>query len=890
MKIEYLKMSAFGPYAEAAEIDFSRLNGGLYIITGDTGAGKTTVFDAVTFALYGEASGAAREISMLRSHFASDDTRTYVELKFLLRGKSYSITRSPAYTRIGKRTSKPVNIALSAELIYPDGSVKTGMREVTAAVTELLGLDRNQFMQIAMIAQGQFMKLLYANTEERGKIFRRIFNTDLYLSFQEELKRRTSESKSDYEALINKMYYIASGAVCPKDNELYGVINGFSDINKLSEFSEALELVIADDTSARKKAEKSQKKLADEIEQLTVKITKAKASNAFLQKIEAERGNLSVLESKSDLYAGLEKELEQSEAESNEIQPVYEEFNRISRMRSQLEEEIREEEQSLKENSELFEDMKARLNNLNEAETLIKAANEKEAYRIKLLGLLERCASIKEGENALLQLREKYLKAEENYNDANQSYISLETAFLRGQAGIIASRLLEGEPCPVCGSTEHPSPAELPENAPSEESLKEAKKSAEKSRLAVHELSAKVQVKNAEVVLKKQNLHADIEAAFEEKAAIENTEIFLNSELNKILGEIDELNERVEELQVGDFTAEELESRFEELRKKAERSETIIQEKSLSLERVMSEQSAGGEALEKVLSKYGIGSEEEYLKLRKTLGEVQALRKEISEYKISLMTSRENVKNLTESAAEKEYTDISELEDKKRELTYEQKSANDLSVKLNGRLEQNKTVKRKIAETAAKLSEAEQSYALIKRLSQTANGDLKGKRKLAFEQYIQTSYFNRILVEANKRFEIMTSGRYMLIRRRDASNLRSQTGLELDVFDNYTGKARSVKSLSGGESFKASLALALGLSDIIQQRSGGIKLDTMFVDEGFGALDSDSLEQAVSILSSLTDGSRTVGIISHVAELKERIERKVIVTKGMKGSSLRVEA
>lgn len=201
-------------------------------------------------------------------------------------------------------------------------------------------------------------------------------------------------------------------------------------------------------------------------------------------------------------------------------------------------------------------------------------------------------------------------------------------------------------------------------------------------------------------------------------------------------------------------------------------------------------------------------------------------------------------------------------------------------------LETDGKILRQLESGSRKLLEAEQGYELLAGLSDTANGELRGKQKLAFEQYIQIVFFGQIIQEANKRFSVMTDGRYLLKRREDASNLRSQTGLELNVFDYYTGRLRSVQSLSGGEAFKASLSLALGLADVVQQYAGGIQLDAVFIDEGFGSLDHESLNQAIRILNDLAGSSRLAGIISHVEELKERIDRKIVVKKGTAGSTL----
>jgi exonuclease SbcC len=890
MKPTYLKMSAFGPYADIAEIDFSKLGeSGLYIITGDTGAGKTTIFDAITFALYGEASGSMREAPMLRSDFANSDTKTYVELEFLFRDKLYKISRSPSYTRISKRTNKPTSVAPSATLIYPDESVKTGSREVTNAITELLGLDRSQFMHIAMIAQGKFLELLLAGTEERGKIFRKIFNTDLFLRFQEELKKKSAEAKSNYELLQNQILQLSSGVICPVENNLYEELSDFSDIHKIDDFEKSLSQLIKEDLKSDKNAKKHSDKLEKEISELTKKITEAEISNARIEKTERTRNELKVLEDSAESYKQLELTLEKSELAANEIQPIYDEFKRAELAKMRIEKNIAVISADHKKSKSALNEITAKLENLREAEKINDEIKLKTELKKSLSDVSSSLKSIADDEKNLLDLQNKFTKSENEFTEQNKAYIELEAAFLRGQAGILASRLEDGLPCPVCGSTEHPSPAPISADTPTEEQLNKEKSNLERSRENLHQLANKAGIKKKEIELAKQAAAEALSRILEYEINFDDTASALAASISDVENELNALHEQLKALNTGTDTIESAQARFEECREKAEHLSAILQENKNNLKEAENELQKKLSELNDILKKHGFETPESYLENQKTPSEIKKLRDEISNYNINLQTARETLKNLSETEISTEYINIDDYKENMSALKAEQKSNDELLKVLYNRISQNDTLSKQIKSKLNDFSEAEKEFALLRRLSATANGDLTGKRKLAFEQYIQASYFSRILNEANKRFSFMTSGRYALIRRESASNLRSQTGLDLDVFDNYTGKSRSVKSLSGGESFKASLSLALGLSDIIQSYSGGIKLDTMFVDEGFGGLDSDSLEQAVTILNSLADGNRTVGIISHVAELKERIDKKIIVSKGRNGSSIKIE-
>lgn len=891
MKPTYLKISAFGPYAGVAEIDFSQLGeNGIYIITGDTGAGKTTIFDAITFALYGEASSSIRETQMLRSDFAEPDTKTYVELDFLFHDKTYKILRSPSYTRLSSRTKKPTLVPPSAVLTYPDNCVKTGSREVTNAVTELLGLTRGQFMQIAMIAQGKFLELLLAGTEERGKIFRKIFNTDIFLNFQEDLKKKYTVEKTKYESLKSSIIQLTAGAVCPTEHNLYAVLSDAPDINEINKFSAALSELIFEDAALEKKLQKELMRLTEELEAITVKITEAEISNTQIEKIKTAESNLKNLQLMSEKYAAIEQLLEKSENAAADIEPVYIEFQRLTAQKKQIENKINSHTESLKNTKIKFSKAAALLQALQEAEQIKSDIVLSDNIKKELLSAYNKQEQLLNAAIELKNIQTDFTTAEKDFEKSNNEYNLLESAFLRSQAGILSSLLQDEMPCPVCGSTVHPSPAPMSKDAPSEEQLKSAKTALEASRENLHTLSNIAGVKKAELELSQKKHAESVSLILGRDISFEECQNALNAAITEVEQKLCILNDKLKALNIKNCTIEDTESLVEEYHKNTEQLTALLNEGQKSLCDTINALKQHSDMLNTLLKKHDMNNIDEYKHIKIDRNETQKTRDEINNYKISTETARETLKHLSENTSELTSVDVSTYKLQKNSLTELQAKINNSLKALYVRLENNKNIQAQLSDKLAALKNSEKNYMLIRRLSKTANGELTGKRKLAFEQYIQTSYFNRILNEANKRFSFMTSGRYILIRRENASDLRSQTGLELDVFDNYTGKSRSVKSLSGGEAFKASLSLALGLSDIIQQHSGGIRLDTMFVDEGFGGLDSDSLEQAISILNSLADGNRIVGIISHVAELKERIDKKIIVSNDTHGSSIKIES
>lgn len=1088
-----LTMSAFGPYAGKVTIDLEKLGTqGLYLITGDTGSGKTTIFDAITYALYGEPSGENREPSMFRSTYAAPETPTEVELVFSYGGKAYTVRRNPDYERPAKRGDGTVTQKADAELSLPDVRVITKTREVTQEIIQIVGLNRNQFTQIAMIAQGDFLKLLLADTKSRQEIFREIFKTRYYMVFQERVKGKTGELQRECEAARASVRQYVGGVVCHEDDLLLPKLKkAKEDALPFPETIELIQALITQDKEAdsrwerelsrldgeinavsallgkAEETEKTRKRLAEAQFQQEEQLAKAESSRIALEAAEKEKRPQRELLSKK--AASLEAELpryqelsdqensltalsEQIEAQqaaqtqrslacqawTEELEGWKQELGSLAQTEIDRERLLQEKDNTEKRQAELHlldqdiqewqtfgrqilegqgrytglsqqqEQLSESIGQLKEA---IKAGKETwsaaeglEAEKAKLLHsqekaqerekdlqalteLLERCdiaqISLKSAQEAY---RESQQRAEETKNDYNQK----NRAFLDEQAGILAQSLEDGQPCPVCGSLHHPVPASVSSQAPSEEQLNQAKEASEiaqrqanEKSLAAGEQKARLEelehqlltglapymetptmakaeeqlrVSQTETADRLQELHQallDLEAqlAHREELGLEiqEQETKLTSqisrqedlqkditqsevELSRLRGQQEQLEDKLlrqiqehidanctleaapeclaREILSGEETLAQTEIQLEKSTAQLERKrelELLIPQREQQLKELeqnlaaLREELAGAQSRKAEVARQvqALQTSLHYPDAGAALEKQATIQKEISTLDSNLKTAEEicaqdqkelarldaTVQELKELLENSEPVDTEAQQKRGQELSEEREKAAAEQQDVHTRWITNERALKNILEMASELTALEEQYTWMRTLSNTVNGNLSGREKIALETYIQMTFFDRILRRANVRFMAMSGGQYEFKRRRTAENIRSQSGLELDVIDHYNGSERSVKSLSGGESFKASLSLALGLSDEVQRTAGGIRLDTMFVDEGFGSLDGESLQQAIQTLSSLSEGNRLIGIISHVAELKEKIDRQLVVTKDKTGGS-----
>lgn len=1186
MKPVRLRISAFGPYAGETELDMTKLGErGLYLIAGDTGAGKTTIFDAITFALYGEASGGNREPSMLRSKYADPAVPTEVELEFSYGGKRYTVKRNPEYERPAKRGGGMTVQKADAVFTCPDGRVVTKLKDVNRAVRELLGVDRSQFSQIAMIAQGDFMKLILADTKERQSIFREIFKTGYYQRLQERLREETSRLKvlCDGEKAGVAQYIDGIQAPDGPGNETLAAETERARAGELpvEEVTELIEQILTADREEEAKLEQAlgenekaldtvQECLRQAAEQKKLRQTlerELEARNHRAQALEEQKTALKREEEKEPERQALERELAALEAELPGYDRLEEQLERIRReMRDAAAVGKRKEEleQDAKNQRALLEAWKTEQKGLEDAgenqerlageqaqaetgkrglesllkdgeslrgceETLrairsdqetmekkralcrqeqdkaareiagrketIKSLEGAEALRASLKGRLE-AEEKRLGELSDLQedLKE-YEKLLKVYRDSATVYRQaimeldrktrvcgqMERLFLDGQAGVLAETLEEGEPCPVCGSRNHPAPAGKALEMPSEAELEQARQEQEQARRMAEKASSVTGARRGAVETKGENVRsrlekligltqteqraengADQDAAGETSSrgpssresssreslsqesssqdmasantspqdagerkpmsAAQASQLLANAceasrkEQQELAARIKEAEETIRRRAAEEQRLKRLETQAETLRQEeirlaarleeiqgqkgtAEGQAALLREKITAqgqalglwdgketvdgetavtafssvaaildvstildvptvpdvpailtaaarrLETIAAKLSALEERIrgerERAARKQELGTRipaqetacrqaEERLAAaardmaaaesrrtemesrltelkaglrwpgkRQALERAAAARESIAAGKQALEQARtrleqENrelagldgrIAQLKQQLLAAPQTDETAAEEKKAALTAERAALSQRQKLLFARVRSNQSALENIRARSRSLAELESRWSMVRALSNTANGSVSGKEKVMLETYIQMNYFDRIIDRANTRFMVMSGGQYELKRRERAENNQSQSGLELDVIDHYNGSVRSVKTLSGGESFQASLSLALGLSDEIQSMAGGIRLDTMFVDEGFGTLDEEALQQAIRALAGLTEGNRLVGIISHVPELKERIDRQIVVTKDRAGGS-----
>ncbi len=914
MRPLYIKISAFGPYAGEVDIDMSKLGeSGLYLITGDTGAGKTTIFDAITFALYGEPSGGVREVDGLRSKYASDDTPTDVELIFSNGGKIYKIRRNPAYMRPSKRGGGLTERKAEALLTMPDGNVITRRFDVDKAVCQILGVNRGQFMQIVMIAQGEFLRLLNAGTEERQKIFRDIFKTYNFKTLQDELRTVANAAERACEGQREMLAACISRIDCPPESPLSARAEEVKSGGASEDAIELVDAIICADKRLLSQLESGREELNKKLAEAQGALTAAEVrrrQRAQLNEALASRGEQSQgLERAQRQRQSLEERAEEMNGVSREIiscgalLPKYDELGKVQAQRAQLEgahkklsSALEEAKGRLEAAQKKLESDRAQYKSLEGAEiSLVKVREQlnsaRERYK-KLDGIAKRIKAVR-ALSLQLETAQRQFAALDGQTVAKRGqYNAAHDAFLRNQAGLLASQLKDGAPCPVCGSTVHPSPAHMCGATLTQEQLNSLKTQYEK-------LSESREKAGGEA--------GQLKARF----ASAQEELFALAEENGLPRDVDGLESAIAgQLKTIEDGAHRMREQEEQFSSAAQRRKAVEGDISLGESNIKSladsvsdytsrlsaaaAELAAGDSRIATLSQGLPFGEKAQLSTH-----IAALKGKRSAYDEQLASCEKDISARSAKVSELngEINKLQSLIDEGKEIDEAASSAALSAVKvaisqneqsareLSARIKINERTQGELSECRKNLGEGEKQLIFLRALSNTANGTVQGKEKVMLETYVQTFYFDRIIAKANLRLLRMSGGQYELMRRKSADNLRSQSGLELEVMDHYNGSVRSVKSLSGGESFKASLSLALGLSDVVQAAAGGIRLDTMFVDEGFGSLDSGSLDQAIDALISLAEGNRLVGIISHVSELKERIDRQIIVTKNKTGGS-----
>ena len=923
-----LTLSAFGPYAAETTLDLEKLGrGGLYLITGDTGAGKTTIFDAITYALYDHSSSGIREGSMLRCKYADDKTPTFVELEFEVHGVRYTVRRNPEYQRPKARGEGMTTEKADATLTYPDDRPPvTKAKDVTAAVQEIIGLDYNQFSQIVLIAQGQFTKLLNASTEERSRIFRKLFRTQRYAQLQERLQAEASALNQQRTAQNAKLDSLLGGLQFSPEDPDAEALRALCAQTVPETALALLDALTARQAAALEEAGTALQTTEAQLDTVQRQLGAAAQAQRLAQQLTARQAELAAARpaldaarAEADRHAGDAAQLDALTAQVTQAQSAlaaYDALDTLCRQQTEARDAARLAAAQAHKRRTQLDSLNAAL---TAAETELAALADADT---RLLALQNRSAQLTQRGEALTKLEQRLAdcqrqakaahKAQESYraaaaaqDEARTRQNTLERAFLDAQAGLLAESLVEGAPCPVCGSTHHPARALLPHTAPTQAQVEAARQAAAEADLQAQNASAAAQSALAAANEAKTSLRRDAETLLPERfTAPEGTVPLTFALMTNVLAEENAALQTAQTDCKAQCRQAEADCRrkaqLEADRQAKTRQRPTLEQAAAEADRSAAAQNASADALEGQIAERRAAlpyprRADAQAALDKLEADRRTLRtgmdtaqRKLKQAEQTVAAAEAAVEALTaqQTAAQKELPARSaeELTAQQTELTAARETLRSREKQLSAQLLPNRKTAAQYRAAAEARQTLESRWQWVSALAATAGGTLTSKQKIKLEAYIQMNYLDRILRYANTRLMQMTAGQYEL-ERIGAENQRSQSGLDLGVIDHYNGTRRSVKTLSGGESFKASLALALGLSDEVQSSAGGIRLDTLFLDEGFGSLDEESLELAIRVLSGLTEGDRLVGIISHVGALKDRIDRQVVVHKARTGGS-----
>jgi exonuclease SbcC len=1034
MKPIKLTMSAFGPFAGEQTVPISDLGDhGLFLISGDTGAGKTTIFDAICFALFGKVSGSTRAEDSLRSDFAEGSCPTFVELFFSHRGKNYILRRNPRYLRPKRRGSGEIEEKPDAELRRAeDGQLlASGMKEVTAEIEEILGVDVTQFKQISMIAQGEFLRLLTADSKSRSDIIRSVFDTEPLRQIERSLKDKLREEETALRELELLIIQQTESLCLPEGSELQ---EQCGEVLALDTLLEGLADWDQNEKEEQQRLEKEEEKLSHRIKSLHSLVDQAEKNNEKLNRLHQTRQKYNALLAQSqemreqqlcmeraeraERIAGSKKQ-EQAAAEAyDKTKQLCEETQaERARLEAQLpqshilaerakKQEVRAAEQmdpelailrSLQQKYQELEEKKQECGRLRrhwqkEKEQLTIAEKQAASYEtereaaqkiwtqtagaqaetVRLQAELKNCRerleqikqlqtelfAIEQQQTELNRAQKQYQMAENLFDETDARCREAERRWNRAQAGILAQSLRSGEPCPVCGSRHHPEPAPLAEGEITEKQLEELRKAREDKRAQMNQCALQCQAKRTRIERDSAQIHQHFDALFgsviskeelqlrllEEQSKQQQTEQrkkqaecqaeqyrqaqetinALQEDLQRIRGMLEQQRQKTEQQEKTYRTAEteyrtqqkalpyatwdEAQERLRQVEEERNRIHTAwekAEENYRTLQTQYDNQMTAQEIyhlrreearlfLQKAeqswiqnRSKAGFSDDEEWTAACMTERTLEQLRQMLETYRNECTRMEAQCREQEREAKTLTYTDSAQLRQQYEQVEQELSVCRDRLGQLRHTRETNHRIAEQLKSQGQQRRKKLDEVASLRELSRTANGELGGgKDRISFEKYVQAAYFEQVLDKANVRMRIMTSGRYELCRRLHSKDRRAQTGLDIDVLDHHTGRLRDVKTLSGGESFLGALSLALGLSDVIQSYSGGVSVETVFLDEGFGSLDSNALEQVLRVLSTLSGDQRQIGIISHVAELQERIDRQIVVHRGRAGSRI----
>lgn len=874
MKPLSLTMSAFGPYAGVTQLDFGKLGSeGVFLITGDTGAGKTTIFDAISFALYGEASGGAerRAARSFRSDYAAAEAETYVEFFFEHRGREYRIKRAPEYERRKLRGEGTTKQAAYAEFECAEtGELITRIDAVNARVGELTGLSRSQFAQTVMIAQGDFLKILNAKSEDRKRLFQKLFDTEVFAGIQQRLKDMNGECAQAVER-INALSEAELARL--KDDMNFARAKELRELRTDVRRMDKLPGLLEERLRARRERLDAAMATAAQGEQraalLSAQLAEARHTNRELDERDKLARELEKMNASGEATAAQEEKLTHARCAAR-LAGAEALLKKWTAESAENAAQLSAAEQALKKSEAAQEEWAARRASAEKELEGAEALKDGLRRMAEAIPLLMNAAA---GAAALEAQREAAKLCLEESRRRDAEYTAVKERFYASQAGLLAAELKEGQPCPVCGSTEHPAPACPAYEPATKEQLERADGERRRAEARVHAAAAEAAKRQAELEAAKGRLEALGFTGGESAQELEG-------ECARTRAEIQRREAAAKRARAESEAALAALSRAKAALENAEKRRADIE---AALEAQQAEFAAG-------LSALGFAGAEEYERAKMPARDMDALDAQLRARRERLRSLTDRLEALTEKLTGAERAELEALEATAAAAQRASRAAGEAAAAMKSAAAADEEAIARIRELSARRAEAQRRWAVVKEVYDTVSGQVSRRVKISFETYVQQYYFKQVIAAANKRLTVLTDGMFVLRVKEEARNMRSQAGLDLDVLDRSTGLWRDVSTLSGGESFMASLALALGLADTVQSRSGGVRLDAMFIDEGFGTLDENSLRQAMELLTRLAGGRRLVGVISHMAELKERIDKKVVVTKTAAGSALRIEA
>ena len=872
MKPIQLTLSAFGPYASETTIDFSAFGeDGIFLIAGDTGAGKTTIFDAISFALYGEASGGKerRKSKSFRSDYAAAKTETFVELTFSHRHEVWRVLRNPEYERPKLSGEGMTTQNANARLInLGTGEVIEGLRDVNDKTYELLGLTQDQFTQTVMIAQGDFLKILNASSDDRKMLFQKLFNTSIYANLQRRLQEMNGDCLREKEDLDRRIT-IASGKIdpAPDSPERSSIASYREDAKYADLLMECLERLIESEKTAHHQARKEKEAAEQEESRLIAAIEQGKSINAdfdALRKTTLALRELLDHQREMEELAGkwtMARKAHSLAADEAMLSATAEEIQKQQIELAQAEKTLQEAEKSLP-------DAEAKMKEANshaaEADTLL-AEMKQLSDCIPVLSNLD----FQQKKLTAQQLRLQQLLEVSTQSDA--AYTQAKERYYRSQAGLLASELRDGKPCPVCGALTHPSPAQLTDHAVSKEDMEQADRNHRRAANELHEANTELASIQALMIAGKTRLQ-------ELRISENETE----AGLKKQIKEKKELAQTYRDAM--EHTAEELKA----LQIAIEKNRTVVENGKQRLVTLRHTAEERLQTFHEHIKNAGFESERDYQLAKLPEAAITQAEKQLREYGEKKKSLADQQAAYEQKLSGKERINIISLEQQKEVQQKTKEAAGKTESALAKKLTIHEDSLKEIREARKQQKRKEEHWAVVRDLYNCCAGIAGGNRraKVTFEAYVQQYYFKQVVAAANKRLTVLTDGLFTLRCKEEARDRVHQSGLDLDVLDRGTGLWRDVSTLSGGESFLASLALALGLSDVVQSQSGAIRMDAMFIDEGFGTLDDNALRNSLQVLSDLADGKRLIGIISHVHDLEERIDKQIIVSKTLRGSKI----